>query len=133
MSEENVELARRYFEGLNTEGPHGARHMRHPDIELTDPPNFPDAGRYVGEAAVWERVEGFVEVGWDGQFRVQEYLDAGEEVVVIWQARIRTPHGGGFPAKLTLAHVLLFEGGKIRRIRQYLSKDEPLEAAGLSE
>jgi hypothetical protein len=32
-----------------------------------------------------------------------------------------------------LAHVLLFEGGKIRRIRQYLTRAEALEAAGLRE
>ncbi len=131
MSQENVELARQYFEGLNAEGPHGARHMRHPEIELFDPPNFPDPGRHVGEAAVWERVEGFVEMGWDGQFRVEEYVDAGEEVVVVWRALGRSVHGGGIPLDMTMVHVLLFEGGKIRRIRQYLSRAEALEAAGL--
>jgi ketosteroid isomerase-like protein len=133
MSEENVELARQYFEGLNAEGPHGARHMRHPDIEVIDPPNFPDADRWVGEAAVWERVESFVEIGWDGQFRVEEYLDAGEEVVVVWRALGHSRHGGGVPLDVTMVQVLLFEGDKIRRIRQYLSRAEALEAAGLRE
>jgi ketosteroid isomerase-like protein len=133
MSEENVELARQYFERLNAEGPHGARDMRHPGIELVDPPNFPDVGRHVGEAAVWERVEGFVELGWDGQFRVEEYINAGDEVMVVWRAMGQSVHGGGVPLDMTLVHVLLFENGKIRRIRQYLSRAEALEAAGLSE
>jgi hypothetical protein len=31
--------------------------MRQPDVEAIDPPNFPDADRWVGEAAVQERVE----------------------------------------------------------------------------
>src|SRR5512139_3698708 len=104
MSEENVELARQYFEAFNSHGQRGTEHLRHPDIEMFDPPNFPDADRHVGEAAVRERVESYMEVGWDGQFRVQEYLDAGEEVVVIWQVRVRTAHGGGLPLEGTLGH-----------------------------
>jgi ketosteroid isomerase-like protein len=134
MSQENVELARRYYEALNAEGLTDAtQHLRHPDIEVFDPPNFPDADRYVGEAALRKLIASYLELGWDGQFRVQEYLDAGEEVVVIWQAEVRTPHGGGFPLEGTLGHVLLFEGGKVRRVRQYLTRAEALEAAGLAE
>jgi ketosteroid isomerase-like protein len=132
MSQENVELARQYFDALNV-GMDASEHLRHPDIEVFDIRDFPDAGRYVGEAAVRRMIESMLEIGWDGQYRVQEYLDAGEEVVVIWQGRVRTPHGGGFPLEQTLAHVLLFEGGEIRRIRQYLTRAEALEAAGLRE
>jgi ketosteroid isomerase-like protein len=133
MSQENVELARRYCETFNAGGLDGTQHLRHPQLEVYDPPDFPDADRYVGEAAVRQIVESYLELGWDGQFRVEEYLDAGEEVVVIWQLRVRTAHGGGFPAEQTFAHVYLFEGGKLRRVRQYMSKAEALEAAGLSE
>jgi len=132
MSEENVELARQYFEALNV-GMDASEHLRHPDIEVFDIPDLPDADRYVGEAAVRRMIESMLGVGWDGQYRVQEYLDAGEEVVVIWQARGRTAHGGGFPLEGTFAHVLLFEGRRVRRIRQYLSRAEALEAAGLRE
>jgi ketosteroid isomerase-like protein len=134
MSEENVELARQYYEALNAEGfTDATQHLRHPDIEVFDPPEFPDADRYAGEAALRKMIGSYLELGWDGQSRVQEYLDAGEEVVVIFRVRIRTPHGGGFPLEGTIAHVLLFEGGKVRRVRQYLSRAEALEAAGLRE
>jgi ketosteroid isomerase-like protein len=134
MSEENVALARQYYAALNAEGVTDAtQHLRHPDIEVFEPPDFPDADRYVGEAAVRKMIEGYLELGWDGQFRVQEYLDAGEEVVVIWHTGFATPHGGGFPVEQTFAHVLLFEDGKVRRVRQYMSRAEALEAAGLSE
>src|SRR5215216_6304382 len=104
MSEENVELARQYFEALNV-GMDASEHLRHPDIEVFDPPDFPDADRYVGEAAVRKLIESYLELGWDGEVQVQEYLDAGEEVVVIWQMRGLTPHGGGLPLEQTLAHV----------------------------
>jgi ketosteroid isomerase-like protein len=133
MSQENGELARQYLETFNEGGMDASEHLRHPEIEVFDPPDFPDADRYVGEAAVRKLIDSYLELGWDGQFRVQEILDAGEEVVVVWQARVRTPHGGGFPLEGTLVHVFLFEGGKIRRIRQYLSREAALEAAGLRE
>jgi ketosteroid isomerase-like protein len=130
MSEENVELARRYFEALNANPPMGDADLRHPDMEFLDAPNFPDAGRHVGEDAIRSRVESFVEVGWDGRYWVDEYLDAGGEVVVIWKPKGHSALEG---LPITVAHVLLFEDGKVRRIRQYQSRAEALEAAGLSE
>ena len=132
MSEENVELARQYFEALNR-GMDASEHFRHPDIEVLDPPDFPDADRHVGEAAVRKLIDSYSDLWWDGQYHVQQLLDAGNEVLVIWQAGGRTTHGGGFPLEQTFAHLLLFEGGTIRRIRQYLSREEGLQAAGLQE
>ena len=127
-----MELARQYFEALN-EGMDASEHLRHPDVEVFDPPDFPDADRYSGEPAVRKLIESYLELGWDGQYRVQEYLDAGDEVVVIWQAQIRTRHGGGLPLETTFTHVLLFQDGRVRRVRQYLSRAAALKAAGLSE
>jgi ketosteroid isomerase-like protein len=132
MSQENVELARQYFEAFNARGLDGTDHLRDPDIEMHDPPDFPDAGRYTGEAAARERVESYIALGWDGQFRVEEYLDANREVVVVWRMTGRGALGG-VPLDATIAQVLLFEDGKLRRVRQYLTRDAALEAAGLSE
>ena len=108
----------------------------HPDIELDDPPNMPDADRYVGVAAVRERIESYLGLGWDGQFHDPEYVDAGEEVVVVWKLAATSPrYGTTMPleAGTTMAQVYLFEGGKVRRCRQYLSREEGLEAAGRPE
>jgi ketosteroid isomerase-like protein len=138
MSEENVELARRYFEAFDAQGLQGTEHLRHPEIEYFDPPNLPDADRYVGEAAVRERLTRRVtELGWDGKFHVQEYLDAGDEVVVVWQLRGRSTHG--LPFEGTFAYRCRFEDGKLRRqrmsprLREHWTRAEALEAAGLSE
>lgn len=133
MSEENVELARHYIEAFNAEGLEGTEHLRHPDIEVFDPPEFPDAGRYVGEAAGSARVRDFMEMGWDGQFHNPEFIDANPEIAVIWEFRIITAHGGGFPLEAAQVHLLLFEEGKVRRIRIYLDKAQALEAAGLTD
>jgi ketosteroid isomerase-like protein len=133
MSEENVELARRYYEVFNAGGVDATEALRHPEVEVDDPPTLPDAGRYVGEPAVRRLIESYLEVGWDGQIRDPEFLDAGTEVLVVWQLRGHSPHGGRFPIELTVAHLLRFEDARVRRIRQYLSREEGLEAAGLSE
>jgi ketosteroid isomerase-like protein len=108
MSQENVELTRQYYEAWNARDVDGTRRLAHPDFEFIDPPNLPDADRWVGKDAL-HRIKGFLEGGWDGQVRVQEYLDAGEEVVVIWQASAISPQGGGVPVKETVSHVCLFE------------------------
>lgn len=130
MAQEDVELARRYFEAYNSEGLDGTEHLRYPEIEAFDPPDFPDAGRHVGQSSLRELIEGYLEVGWDGVFHDPEYVDAGEEVAVVWEMRGRSTHGGGFPLEATLVHVLKFEQGKLRRIRQFLSREEGLAAAG---
>jgi ketosteroid isomerase-like protein len=77
VSEESIELARRYCETFNAGGLDGTQHLRHPQVEVYDPPDFPDADRYVGEAAVRQIVESYLELGWDGQFRVEEYRRRG--------------------------------------------------------
>jgi ketosteroid isomerase-like protein len=133
MSQENVELARHYYEALNAEGFNNTENFMHSDMEFLDSPNLPDAGRYVGGAAIRGFVELTMELGWDGHWWVQEILDAGDEVVVVWQMRGRSAHGGGFPFERTVAHVCLLEDGKVRRIRAFLSRADALEAAGLSE
>jgi hypothetical protein len=55
MSEENVALARRYCETFNARGLEDTTELRHAEIEVFDPPEFPDAGRYVGEDAAGSR------------------------------------------------------------------------------
>ncbi len=134
MSEETVALARQYFDALN-KGTDASEHLRHPDIEVFDPPDFPDAGRYMGETAVRKLLDDTRDLGWDGQFSVQEILNAENEVIVLWQARVRPPRGGqgAVPIDVTFAHVLLFEEGKVRRVRQFLSRESALEAAGLAK
>ena len=134
MSEANVELARRYYEAWNAGGVDGTRPLRHPDFEYVDQPDLPDPGRWEEDTdALLERMSFFEEIGWDGQVHDPEFLDAGQEVVVIWQLRGISPRGGGMPLVETMAQVCLFEDGKLRRVRTYTRREQALEAAGLSE
>ncbi|MGI8461757.1 MAG: nuclear transport factor 2 family protein [Solirubrobacterales bacterium] len=131
MSEENVDLARRYVETFNSNGLDAAESLWHPDVELVDPPQLPDADRHSGRPAMRQQVEGYVNLGWDGQFRSPEYFAADDEVVVVWHGKGRSPQG--VEIEHTMAQVFLFEDGQVRRVKQFLTKAEALEAAGLSE
>ncbi len=131
MSEENVDLAREYIETFNARGLDAGEKLWHSEIELHEPPDLPDADRYKGKAAFRRQVESYLGLGWDGQFRSPEFIAGGDEVVVVWQGRGRSPQG--VPMVATVAQVFLFEDGKVRRIRQFLTRAEALEAAGLSE
>jgi uncharacterized protein len=130
---ENVELARAYVEAFNEGGLDATEHLRHPEIEVFDPPDLPDAGRYVGEAAVRERVESYLAVGWNGRFDVHEYIDAGDEVVVIWHMTGQSPLGRAPVDVPAFGHLYAFEDGKLCRVRQYFTRAEALQAAGLRE
>jgi ketosteroid isomerase-like protein len=130
MSEENMESTRRYLEEFNAAGLSGTNHLRHPDWELLDAPELPDADRYVGAEAT-ARVQSFIEAGWDGKFNVEEYIDAGDEVIVVW--RMNATSDAGISLGQTLAFAFLFEDQKVRRVQQFMTKNQALEAAGLSE
>ena len=132
MSTENVGLARRYVEAFNAGGLDATAPLRHPEIEVIDPPTFPDARRYVGEEEVREAVQGYLELGWDGRFREPEFFDAGEEVLVVFRFMGASAHGGGFPMDNDVSHLYRFADGKLRMLRQYMSREEGLEAAGLT-
>jgi ketosteroid isomerase-like protein len=133
MSEENVELARQYVATFNSRGLDGVEELWHPDIEVFDPPAFPDADHHVGTDAVRTAILGYLDIGWDGRFREPEFIDAGDEVLVVWMIRAEAAHGGGLSMETPLSHLYRFEDGKLRRIRQFMGRDEGLRAAGLSE
>lgn len=133
MSRENLDAVRRFVDAFNTGGldavvgPHWDE-----SVELFDPPGLPDADRYVGKEAVRPRIESYLEFGWDGQFRVEELIDAGDEVVMVWRFLGQAP-GAEVPLDGIIAFVILLHDGKIRRFRQYLSREEALAAVGLRE
>jgi ketosteroid isomerase-like protein len=133
MSLEDVEVVRQWVRVYNSGGLDAVIDTYwHDRIELVEPAGLPDADRYVGKEAVRPKIESYFEIGWDGQFRVEELIDAGEEVVMVWRMLGRAP-GSRIPLDFSVAFVLLLEGGRLRRIRWCLSREEALEAAGVRQ
>jgi ketosteroid isomerase-like protein len=142
MSEENVELVRRAYE-LNL-GRTGAdfvdpeevlpdiwAHLA-PDFELHERPDLPDAKVYRGREEAKEffrkSQEVFVEVRWE----LQEVIDLGHAVVVV-ATIVGTGRGSEVRTELEETDVFWFRGDTIVRLQAFATKEQALEAAGLSE
>jgi ketosteroid isomerase-like protein len=69
---------------------------------------------------------------WDGWVEVEDYLDAGEWVVVILNQRGRSK-ATGIPVDMRFAQVWTLRDGQAIRMQMYASPEEALEAVGLSE
>jgi ketosteroid isomerase-like protein len=134
MSQENVEAVLRSYETFNEYGVEAtaAAGWWHEDIEWHDPPEFPDAGIHRGIEAAKAALQGYVDVGGHMKIHVDECIDAGDEVFVRWQARVRGASSGA-PAEGSMYHVFTVKDGKLVRLRQYLDRDAALVAAGLAE
>jgi ketosteroid isomerase-like protein len=133
MSQENVELARRAFEAYSRGDIDGAVSDFAPDCRYTSAGLIPDrTGVFRGP----EEYKGFI--GWvrsefdDVQSEVDELIDAGDQVVVGSTLRGRGKQSGA-QAKFTFWQVWTVQNGKFVRGQGFASRDEALEAAGLSE
>jgi ketosteroid isomerase-like protein len=133
MSQENVELARRgveafaagdwetWFEGFD------------PEIEWEETPGLgPDASVYRGIEEVRGAVGSWTAMWTEYAFEACEYLDAGDDVVVLVQERGRGRRTGASVERKS-GQILTFRDGKLIRNRLYGSWAEAREAAGLSE
>jgi ketosteroid isomerase-like protein len=70
-----------------------------------------------------------------GDFRIEvdEVIDAGEHVIVM-AITLGTGDESGAPVSAPrFPHVWTVRGGRVVRMEMFMSKDEALEAAGLSE
>jgi ketosteroid isomerase-like protein len=131
MSEENVELVRRIYEAANNGDSEAVVSYYHPEIEFHAYPQSP--GRvHLGKQAVreylqnvWEHYERF-------RFEVEELLDAGDQVVaVVTQQSV--PKRGQHEMTVHIVEVFAIRDGLLAERRRYSTRDEALEAAGLSE
>jgi ketosteroid isomerase-like protein len=134
MSRENVEIVLRLVDAWNRGDRDGWLAPAHPEVEWSSA-----IQRQVeGTEAVYR---GRTEVGrfwdewhalWKVQIEVTETRDHGDTVVAL--GRIRTTgKASGAEVERSIGYVIEFEDGLLRRIRAYLSPEEALEAAGLSE
>jgi ketosteroid isomerase-like protein len=133
MSEENVEIVRRWWAAMNKDGtpPLGLCHER---IEIRNPASFPNRGPYRGHEGVDEWMVDTWEVIDELHFEVDEIIDVGdgETVVSVQRTMGRTRHMQ-LDTDVEWAAVWTIRGGKALRAQGYMTKAEALEAAGLSE
>jgi ketosteroid isomerase-like protein len=132
MSQENVDLVRRYYAAWNAEGLDGARAFWSDEFEWQDAPEMPDAGTYRGADAVAAHFRDLDEVLGTMEVHVDRLLPAGYEVLAFLHVHLDAQRGG-LLLDGPIFETVRVEGGKISRIRLFLDEREAFEAAGLSE
>ena len=129
MSRENVEAMRRGYERFVATGEIRA----HPDLVWdVSKLGWPGQQIYSGPEGANQFNAEWADAWDDWEFAPEDYIDAGEYVVVIVNQRGRSK-ATGIPVDMRFAQVWSFRDGQAIRMQMYASVDEALEAAGLSE
>jgi ketosteroid isomerase-like protein len=133
MSQESVEIVRRVIDARNRGDREAAFAYAAPDIEFDySASSGPWAGIYRGVAATQRLWDGMDEVFSEFRWEPEEFIDAGDAVVVTMRFHSRG-RGSGVETVSRGAQVYWLKDGKVVRYRQCQNRAEALEAAGLPE
>ena len=130
MSQENVEIIRRGYEHFSTTG---GEIRAHPEL-IWDVSNlgWPDQQIYRGPEGAMQFNAEWAAAWDDWELVPEDYIDAGERVVVILTQRGRSK-ATGIPVEMRFAQVWTLRDGQGIAMLLYGSVGEAVEAAGLSE
>jgi len=129
MSQENVEIIRRGYAHFLATGEVRA----HPDLVWdVSRLGWPDQQIYAGAEGANKFNAEWADSWDDWQMEAEDYLDAGERVVVILTQRGRSK-AGGIPVEMRFAQVWTLRDGQGIRMEMYASVEEALESVGLRE
>ena len=134
MSQENVEVVKVANEAFVREGLD--RFMEHftDDVVYRALEAAPDdSGPIHGKDAVRAFLQGWIDMVDEFWFEQVELIDAGGDTVVSVERFGGRAKRSGIKIDQTEALVYSIRGGKLARCREYATRHEALEAAGLSE
>jgi ketosteroid isomerase-like protein len=146
MSEENVEIVRRYYGVLDNVL---ERYWAAPDTQFSESPLVEEVLALLQPDAEWDAihrekpyrggeealrgVEDWLEAGEEWRVKVEDLTDAAEKrVLAVLRVSIRG-RGSRVPIDQRIFTVLSVSEGRISAIADYTERQDALEAAGLSE
>jgi uncharacterized protein len=131
MSRENVDRVRRGFEAFSSGGVEALLELVDPDFETTTPPELTvEPATYRGHDGLRRYFDSFYEIMEEIRFEPEEFIDAGDRVVVP-VCLIARGRGTGIEAEQRLVFVWTVREGKMLRLDSYATKAEALAAVGL--
>ena len=131
MSQENVELVRRAYDAWDRRDFEAMSDLLHPDFELDLTARVLNPDRYVGVEGLRRFVDELGETWDDMGLEPEEFIDAGDQVVVPILARLRG-RGSGLSLQDRIVQVWSVREGKAERVQVFTDRDEAFRAAGLA-
>jgi ketosteroid isomerase-like protein len=130
VSQENVDVVRRYYEALNARDVEACVELLAPDIEVAQP-HLPDGGIYRGIAG-WRRWNDELDAAWSVmRWEPQEFIDAEDAVVVAVRFVGKGSHTA-IEQAVDRFQVLRVRDGRLVFTTGFTRRSEAMEAAGLS-
>ena len=116
-----IDLVKRSYDAFALGDLDGVLADMHPDIEWHQAQGLPHGGRYRGVAEVRRNIFDPLDEEWWDEFSAvpDEFLDAGEEVVVLGRYR-GIAKGTGRELDVPFVHVWTVRDAKAVRFRQFL-------------
>jgi ketosteroid isomerase-like protein len=134
MSQENVEIVRAAFAAWNAGEPLDVLSRFHPQLVYHPRADEPDPSPHIGRDAYEQLLRGFADSFSEVTFEVLELIDAGDHVITptVLHAVL---HGQGSGAGVSDTYVFVYKvrEGLVVEGWEYRTKEEALEAVGLSE
>jgi uncharacterized protein len=130
MSQQHVDALRRGFEAFQQGDWEAVLEDVHPDVEVHEPRELPDAQVLHGHAGLRAALERGQEMFDDLRIYAEEFIDAGDQVV-IWYRVIGRGKGSGAEVEMDQAGVWTFRGGTVVRVDGYFDRAQALEFAGV--
>jgi len=132
MSQANIEALRRIYGEWARGRFQAGSELFDPWVVLVLRPEFPDAGAYLGPDEIRGYMRGFLE-GWDDAvIEGEEFIGAGDSVVVGVHQHA-AGKGSGVPVDMRYFQVWTFRGGAVIRIENVRERQDALEAAGVRQ
>jgi ketosteroid isomerase-like protein len=132
MSQENVEIVRRWVDAYNRRDWTATQRLYTPNAEIDwSRSRGPLRGVYRGQEGIEAFANEFFSIFEAIRLEVHDYAAGGSDVVVPNTAHLQGRDGIEVIARS--AFVFTIEKGLIRRLRMFQERQEALEAAGLSE
>jgi ketosteroid isomerase-like protein len=133
MSQENVEVVRRMCEAFLAGDVPSALAVLHADVTWHG--TIGGLEEQVSAHGHDEVIAGFVESlrDWERhRLEVEDYLDAGDRVVVLWH-EVGRGKASGVDVESRTAVVYTVRGDEVVEVQGYMDRQQALDAAGLSE
>jgi len=131
MSRENIEAVRRVYEGW-AQGDFSENDAFDPEVEFAMV-DWPEGSNAHGRDAMWRSWRSALSAWEDFRAEPIEFIDAGEDSVVVLNRIEGRGKGSGARVQADTATVWALEAGKVVGLALYWDIAKALEAAGLRE